>query len=103
MDSEPKKPQLDRQAMLDEWWKETMDELAAEEDKLYPGVGDDEDIDRLEWEHERRENEQKEMDLEPSMWGDFGGYVSESDEDSDEDDEDEFRKICNTKNWCGRA
>jgi hypothetical protein len=80
--------------MLDECWKEMMDELAAEEDKLYSGVGDDDDdddIDRLEWEHEQELN----------MWGDFGGYISESDEDSD--DEDEFREICNTKNWCGRA
>jgi hypothetical protein len=36
--------------------------------------------------------------------------ILDSEEDTDEDeeedtdeDEDEFRKICNTKNWCGRA
>jgi hypothetical protein len=32
--------------------------------------------------------------------------VEDTDEDEEEDtdeDEDEFRKICNTKNWCGRA
>jgi hypothetical protein len=106
MNSEPKKPQIDRQAMLDEWWKETMDELAAEKDKLYLGVGDDED-DRIEWENEKRrmEEEEEEMFREAKLKGYISWVDEESDEDEeeDDDDDDEFRKICNTKNWCGRA
>jgi rubrerythrin len=39
-----------------------MDELDAEEDRLNPSVEDD-DINRLEWKHERKENEQEEMDI----------------------------------------
>jgi hypothetical protein len=88
MDSEPKKQQIDEKAMLDEWWKQTNDELDAEEDRLNPSVEDD-DIDRLEWEHEMRENEQKEMDIEQGMWEDFGGSEPESEEDSDEDEEED--------------
>jgi hypothetical protein len=142
MDSEPKKQQLDKKAMFDEWWKQTIDELHAEEDRLNPSAGDDE-IDReeaerqeiddgmeLEEDDDKDDDKDDEIDREEAMYDMFiedlkyldlpelkvkeRAEVEEisildsvdTDEDEEEDtdeDEDEFRKICNTKNWCGRA
>jgi hypothetical protein len=86
MNNEEGKPQItNRQAMLDEWWKQLMDELAAEEDQSYSDVGDDDDDD----------DDDARLD-----WIDFGSYISENDEDSD--DEDKFSEVYNIKHSCGR-
>jgi hypothetical protein len=97
MDSEEKKPQFDEKAMWQAMWQE-IDDLVeqemreAEEEEMNPSVEDD-DIDRLEWEHKRREMAL--LDIVESMQADYESSESESEEDSDEDeeeDEDEERK-----------
>jgi hypothetical protein len=82
-----------------------MDELDAEEDKLNPSREDDDEVDRLEWEYDRRRMDEMEKDI----IKDFGGYVTESEEDSDEDekedeDDDEIREIFKAREkGCGKA
>jgi hypothetical protein len=101
MDSEPKKPQIDEEAMLLEIEEAEQQEIneddqveqemrKMEEEESRPS-GEDDDVDRLEWEHEMQEMEQ--LDIVQSMWADYESSESESEEDSDEDeeeDEDEY-------------
>jgi hypothetical protein len=101
MDSEPKKAEIDWEAKI---WQE-MDEAEQEEINSSRENKDDED-DRVEWENEKRRMEEEEEELfrEAKLKGYISWVDEESDEDEEEDeDDDEFRKICNTKNWCGRA
>jgi hypothetical protein len=63
-----------------------------EEEESRPSGEDDDDIDRLEWEHEMRE--MGKIDIIESMWADYESSESESEEDSDEDeDEDDLMVI----------
>jgi hypothetical protein len=84
MDSEEKKPQIDEEAMLMEIEEAEQQEIdeddlveqemrESEEEEMNPS-GEDDDIDRLEWEHEMRE--MAKVDIIQSMWA--------SDESSDE-------------------
>jgi hypothetical protein len=110
MDSEPKKAEIDEEA---KFWQD-MDEVDDEEDEISPSAGNDE-IDREEAMYDMLMTELKEWDfpeLVEKMRAEEKKGKLESEEDTDEDDDDdeeeyenddEFRKICNTKNWCGRA
>jgi hypothetical protein len=88
MDSEPKKPQLDEEAMLleieDDLVEQEMRE--AEEEEMNPS-GEDDDDDQLECEYERRE--MGKVDIIESMWASDESSESESEEDSDEDEEED--------------
>jgi hypothetical protein len=84
MDSEPKKPEIDWEP---KFWQE-MDDESEQEEEMNPS-GEDDDVDRLEWEHERREMDEMEKDIWQGMWEDFGGSESVSEEDSDEDEEED--------------
>jgi hypothetical protein len=118
MDGEPKKPQLDEEAVLmeiEEAEKEEIDDrMEMEEEETYSSrEEDDEDdeVDRQEAMYDRLMTKIKEWDLPQrveEMRAKEKKWESESEEDTDEDDDDddeddEFREICNTKNWCGRA
>jgi hypothetical protein len=108
MDSEPKKAEIDWEA---KFWQD-MNEVDDEEDELNPSAGDDE-IDREEAMYDMVMTEIKEWDLPElveKMRAEEKKGELESEEDTDEDDDeeeyeddDEIGKICNTKNWCGRA
>jgi hypothetical protein len=102
MDSEPKKQQFDEEAMwleIEKAEQEEMDEdeqaeqemRKVEEEEMNPSAQDD-DIDRLEWEHDMREMELKELgllDIVQSMWASDESNESESEEDRDEDEEED--------------
>jgi hypothetical protein len=97
MDSEEKKPQIDEEAMLLEI--EEAEQQEIEEDDLVEqemrkmeeeemnSSGEDDDIDRLEWEHEMQGMEL--LDIVQSMWADYESNESESEEDRDEDEEED--------------
>jgi hypothetical protein len=125
MDSEPKKPQFEEEAILMEIEKaerqEIEDGMELKEDETNSSREEDDDedddkddeIEREEAKYDMLMTQIKEWDLPElveKMRAKEKRCESESDEDTDEDeeedtdeDEDEFRKICNTKNWCGRA
>jgi hypothetical protein len=97
MDSEPKKPQIDEEAELMEIEEAEQQEIdeddqieqemrKAEEEEMNPS-GEDDDIDRLEWEHEMRG--WGKIDIIQSMWANDESSESESEEDSDEDEEED--------------
>jgi hypothetical protein len=97
MDSEEKKPQIDEEAMLMEIEEAEQQEIdeddqveqemrKTEEEEMNPS-GEDDDIDRLEWEHEMRE--MAKLDIIQSMWADYESSESESEEDRDEDEEED--------------
>jgi hypothetical protein len=115
MDSEPKKPQFDEEAILMEMEEaerqEIEDCMELEEDETSSSREEDDDED----DEAEREDAMYNMFIEDLKYSDLVERevkerveVEDSDEDEEEDtdedeDEDEFRKICNTKNWCGRA
>jgi hypothetical protein len=110
MDSEAKKAEIEEEAILMEMEEAEREEI---EDRMELEEDDDEDddkddeIDREEAMYDMLMTQIKEWDLPElvkKMRAKEKRCESESEEDTDEDeDEDEFRKICNTKNWCGRA
>jgi hypothetical protein len=101
MDSEPKKAEIDWEA---KFWQEMDDEIS-------PSAGDDE-IEREDAMYNMFIEELKYLDLpeleEKERAGVEKNSILES-EDTDEDDEEEYEdddeigKICNARNWCGRA
>jgi hypothetical protein len=95
MNSEPKKAEID----------EVDDEISPSagndevDDEINPSAGNDEVDDEGE-----REDAIINDYFEDLKYLDLVEEDTDEDEEEDTDeDEDEFRKICNTKNWCGRA
>jgi hypothetical protein len=84
MDSEPKKAEIDEV-----------------DDEISPSAGDDE-IDREEAMYDMLMEDLKEFYYSEKEKIPAGKEWNEWDYEEDTD-EDEFGKICNTKNWCGRA
>jgi hypothetical protein len=116
MDSEPKKAEIEEEAILMEMEEaerqEIEDGMEFEEDET-SSSREEEDDDKDD--EAEREDALYNMFIEDLKYSDLVGRevkerveVEDTDEDEEEDtdedeDEDEFRKICNTKNWCGRA
>jgi hypothetical protein len=92
MDSEPKKVEIEEEAIL-------MEMEEAERQEIEDGIELEED----------EISSNREEDDEDGYFDDFvepgpkERAELEYTDDEDSDDEDEFREICNTKNWCGRA
>jgi hypothetical protein len=95
MDNEPKKVEIEEEAILMEMEEaerqEIDDGVELEEDEITSNIEEDDEDGYFEDFVEP--GPKKRVELE---------YTDEEYTDEDED-EDEFRKICNTKNWCGRA
>jgi Fe-S cluster assembly scaffold protein SufB len=115
MDSEPKKAEIDEEAIwmeMEETEKQEIDkddpvELAEDDEKNSSREVDDE-VDRLEWEYDRIRMEEMEKDI--IRQAVLMGYISRSEVDSDEydleDDEDEdgieIWKISRNDEGCGK-
>jgi hypothetical protein len=122
MDSKPKKVEIEEEAILMEIEEaerqEIDDRMELEEDETNSSREEDdedddndEEVDREEAMYDMFVTKIKEWDLPQrveEMRAKEKRCESESEEDTegdddDDDDDDEFREICNTKNWCGRA
>jgi hypothetical protein len=102
MNSEPKKAEIEEEAMwmeMEEAEKQEIDDgMELEEDETSSSREEDDDDD--EDDEAERKDAMINLYIEDLKYVDL---VDTDDEEEDTDDEDEFRKICNTKNWCGRA
>jgi hypothetical protein len=119
MNSEPKKAEIEEEAILMEMEEaerqEIDDGMELEEDETNSSREEDDDDDEDDDKDDEAEREDmmineyfedlKYLDL-VELGSKERAEVEDTEEDEEEDtdeDEDEFRKICNTKNWCGRA
>jgi hypothetical protein len=104
MNSKPKKAEIEEEAILMEMEEaerqEIDDGMELEEDETSSSREEDDDDNDEDDETERKDAMINQF-IEDLKYSDL---VDTDDEEEDtDDDEDEFRKICNTKNWCGRA